>query len=110
MVACSDIKEIGLEKGKKLNTESEKNCRTKESIRENIGQKRLEVLRAISERTKNKKGFDLNFILLNIDSDLMDNSDVLLTCYCVRTPDYGIISSKLYGAKTIDKKTLYYGK
>ena len=89
MVACSDIKEIGLEKDKKLNTESEKNYRTEESIRENIGQKRLEVLRAISERTKNKHGYDLNFILLNIDSDLMDNGDVLLTCYCVRLPDYG---------------------
>lgn len=54
MVACSDIKEIGLEKDKKLNTESEKNYRTEEIIREIIGQKRLEVLSAISERTKNK--------------------------------------------------------
>ena len=107
MVACSNIKGIGLEKDMNLNTESEKNYRTKENIRKNIEEKRLEV---ISERTKNKKDCDSNFILLNVDSDLMDNSGVLLTCYCVRLLDYGIISSKLYGAKTTDKKTLYHSK
>ena len=91
MVVCSDIKEIGLKLDKKLN--SEKNYR----INKNIKEKNLEVLQVISERTKNKKGCDLNSILLNIDSDLLDNSDVLLTLE--RLVDYGIISSKLYAGK-----------
>ena len=55
MAACSDIKEIGLELDKELNTVLEKNYRIKENIRENIKEKNLEVLRVISERTKNKK-------------------------------------------------------
>ena len=90
-MVCSDIKEIGLKLDKKLN--SEKNYR----INKNIKEKNLEVLQVISERTKNKKGCDLNSILLNIDSDLLDNSDVLLTLE--RLVDYGIISSKLYAGK-----------
>ena len=55
MAACSDIKEIGLELDKELNAVLEKNYRIKENIRENIKEKNLEVLRVISERTKNKK-------------------------------------------------------
>ena len=55
MAACSDMKEIGLELDKELNTVLEKNYRIKENIRENIKEKNLEVLRVISERTKNKK-------------------------------------------------------
>ena len=93
MVVCSDIKEIGLKLDKKLNSVLEKNYR----ISKNIKEKNLEVLQVISERTKNKKGCDLNSILLNIDSDLLDNSDVLLTLE--RLVDYGIISSKLYAGK-----------
>ena len=93
MVVCSDIKEIGLKLDKKLNSVLEKNYR----INKNIKEKNLEVLQVISERTKNKKGCDLNSILLNIDSDLLDNSDVLLTLE--RLVDYGIISSKLYAGK-----------
>ena len=49
------MKEIGLELDKELNTVLEKNYRIKENIRENIKEKNLEVLRVISERTKNKK-------------------------------------------------------
>ena len=92
-MVCSDIKEIGLKLDKKLNSVLEKNYR----INKNIKEKNLEVLQVISERTKNKKGCDLNSILLNIDSDLLDNSDVLLTLE--RLVDYGIISSKLYAGK-----------
>ena len=55
MAACSDIKEIGLELDKELNTVLEKNYRIKDNIRENINEKNLEVLRVISERTKTKK-------------------------------------------------------
>ena len=55
MAACSDIKEIGLELDKELNTVLEKNYRIKDSISENINEKNLEVLRVISERTKTKK-------------------------------------------------------
>ena len=54
MAACSDIKEIGLKLDKELNTVLEKNYRITENIRENIKEKNLEVLRVISERTKNK--------------------------------------------------------
>ena len=97
MVACSDIKEIGLELDKELNTVLEKNYRITENIRENVKEKNLEVLRVISERTKNKKGCDLNSILLNVDNDLLENRDVLLTLE--RLVDYGIISSKLYAGK-----------
>ena len=93
MLACSDIKEIGLELDKELNTVLEKNYRIKENIRENIKGKNLEVFRVISKRTKNKKGCDLNSILLNVDSDLLDNSDVLLTLE--RLVDHRITSSKL---------------
>ena len=78
MAAYSDINEIGLELDKELNTVLEKNYRIKDNIRENIKEKNLEVLQVISERTKNKKGCNLNSILLNVDSDLLDNSDVLL--------------------------------
>ena len=78
MAAYSDIKEIGLELDKELNTVWEKNYRIKDNIRENIKEKNLEVLQVISERTKNKKGCNLNLILLNVDSDLLDNNDVLL--------------------------------
>ena len=78
MAAYSDIKEIGLELDKELNTVWEKNYRIKDNIRENIKEKNLEVLQVISERTKNKKGCNLNSILLNVDSDLLDNNDVLL--------------------------------
>ena len=92
-MVCSDIKEIGLKLDKKLNSVLEKNYR----INKNIKEKNLEVLQVISERTKNKKGCDLNSILLNIDSDLLDNSDVLLTLE--RLVDYGIILSKLYAGK-----------
>ena len=94
MAACSDIKEIGLELSKELNTVLEKNYRIKENIRENIKEKNLELLQVISERTKNKNGCDLNSIFLNVDSDLLDNSDVLLTLE--RLVDHGITSSKLY--------------
>ena len=97
MVVCSDIKEIGLELDKELNSVLEKNYRIKENIEEDIKEKNLEVLRVISERTKNKKVWDLNSILLNVDSGLLDNSDVLLTLE--RLVDYGIISSKLYAGK-----------
>ena len=97
MAVCSDIKEISLELDKELNSVLEKNYRIKENIKEDIKEKNLEVLRVISERTKNKKGCDLNSILLNVDSDLLDNSDVLLTLE--RLVDYGIISSKLYAGK-----------
>ena len=97
MAVCSDIKKIGLELDKELNSVLEKNYRIKENIKEDIKEKNLEVLRVISERTKNKKGCDLNSILLNVDSDLLDNSDVLLTLE--RLVDYGIISSKLYAGK-----------
>ena len=97
MVACSDIKEIGSELDKELNTVLEKNYRIKDNIRENIKEKNLEVLRVISETTKNKKAYDLNSILLNVDSDLLDNSDVLLTLE--RIVDHGIISSKLYAGR-----------
>ena len=75
---------------KELNTVLEKNYRMKENIRENVKKKNLEVLRVTSERTKNKKGCDLNLILLNDDSDLLDNIDVLLTLE--RRVDHGIIS------------------
>ena len=61
MAACSDMKEIGLELDKELNTVLEKNYRIKENIRENIKEKNLEVLRVISERTKNKKRLWLEF-------------------------------------------------
>ena len=64
MAAYSDIKEIGLELDKELNTVWEKNYRIKDNIRENIKEKNLEVLQVISERTKNKKGCNLNSILL----------------------------------------------
>ena len=97
MAVCSDIKKIGLELDKELNSVLEKNYRIKENIKEDIKENNLEVLRVISERTKNKKGCDLNSILLNVDSDLLDNSDVLLTLE--RLVDYGIISSKLYAGK-----------
>ena len=97
MAACSDIKKIGLELYKEFNAVLERNYRIKENIRENIKEKNLEILRVISERTKNKKGCDLNSILLNADSDLLDNSDVLLTLE--RLVNYGIISSKLYAGK-----------
>ena len=97
MAVCSDIKEISLELDKELNSVLEKNYRIKENIKEDIKENNLEVLRVISERTKNKKGCDLNSILLNVDSDLLDNSDVLLTLE--RLVDYGIISSKLYAGK-----------
>ena len=97
MAVCSDIKKIGLELDKELNSVLEKNYRIKENIKEAIKENNLEVLRVISERTKNKKGCDLNSILLNVDSDLLDNSDVLLTLE--RLADYGIISSKLYAGK-----------
>ena len=97
MAACSDIREIVLECDQKLNTVLEKNYTIKENIRENIKEKNLEVLRVISKRTKNKKGCDLNLILLNVDSDLVDNSDFLLTLE--RLVDYGFISSKFYAGK-----------
>ena len=97
MAVCSDIKKIGLELDKELNSVLEKNYRIKENIKEDIKENNLEVLRVISERTKNKKGCDLNSILLNVDSDLLDNSDVSLTLE--RLVDYGIISSKLYAGK-----------
>ena len=97
MAVCSDIKKIGLELDKELNSVLEKNYRIKENIEEDIKEKNLEVLRVISERTKNKKVWDLNSILLNVDSGLLDNSDVLLTLE--RLVDYGIISSKLYAGK-----------
>ena len=97
MAACSDIKKIGLELDKEFNAVLERNYRIKENIRENIKEKNLEILRVISERTKNKKGCDLKSILLNADSDLLDNSDVLLTLE--RLVNYGIISSKLYAGK-----------
>ena len=97
MAVYSDIKKIGLELDKELNSVLEKNYRIKENIKEDIKENNLEVLRVISERTKNKKGCDLNSILLNVDSDLLDNSDVLLTLE--RLVDYGIISSKLYAGK-----------
>ena len=97
MAVCSDIKKIGLELDKELNSVLEKNYRIKENIKEAIKENNLEVLRVISERTKNKKGCDLNSILLNVDSDLLDNSDVLVTLE--RLVDYGIISSKLYAGK-----------
>lgn len=88
MAACSNIKEICLGLDKELNTVLEK------KILKKISKKRtLEVLRVISERTKNKKGCDLNSILLNVDSDLLDNilltGNVLLTLE--RLVDYGII-------------------
>ena len=97
MAVYSDIKKIGLELDKELNSVLEKNYRIKENIKEDTKENNLEVLRVISERTKNKKGCDLNSILLNVDSDLLDNSDVLLTLE--RLVDYGIISSKLYAGK-----------
>ena len=97
MAVYSDIKKIGLELDKELNSVLEKNYRIKENIKEDIKENNLEVLRVISERTKNKKGCDLNSILLNVDSDLLDNCDVLLTLE--RLVDYGIISSKLYAGK-----------
>ena len=81
---------------KELNTVLEKNYRIKDNIRENIKEKNLEVLRVISETTKNKKACDLNLILLNVDSDLLDNN-VLLTLE--RLVDQGIISSKLYAGR-----------
>ena len=74
MAACSDIKEIGLVLDKELNIVLEKNYRIKDNIKENIKEKNLEVLRVISERTKNKESCDLNSILLNVDSDSLDNS------------------------------------
>ena len=97
MAACNDIKEIGLELDKELNTVLEKNYRITENIKENINEKNMEVLRIISERKENKKGCDLNSILLNVDSDLLDNSDVFLTLE--RLVNYGIISSKFYAGK-----------
>ena len=69
MAASDGIKEIGLELDRKLNTVLEKNQRIKENIRENIKEKNLEVLRVISKTS----------ILVNVDSDLLDNSDALLT-------------------------------
>ena len=42
-------------------------------------EKRNERNYDISQRMKNEKGCDLNLILLNLGSDLLDNSDVLLT-------------------------------
>ena len=54
---------------------------------------------------KIKKGCDLNSILLNVDSDLLDNSNVLLTVE--RLVDHGIISSKLYaGRRTYKLSTI----
>ena len=43
MVACSDMKEIGLKLDKELNTVLEKNYKIKETIGENIKEKNLEV-------------------------------------------------------------------
>ena len=43
MAACSDIKEIGLELDKELNTVLEKNYRIKENIRKNIKEKNFEL-------------------------------------------------------------------
>ena len=77
MAACSNVKEFCLELDKEFNTVLEKNYRIKENIRKNIKEKNLEVLPIISERTKNKKGCDLNSILLNVDSGL--KSYTLLT-------------------------------
>ena len=59
---------------KELNIVLGKNYR----IKENIKEKNLKVLPFISERTKNKKDCDLNSILLNVGSDLLGNSDVLI--------------------------------
>ena len=87
--ACNSIKEIGLELDKELNSVLKTNYRIKENIRQNIKEKNLEVLRVISERTKNKKRCDLNSILLNVDSDLLNNSNILLILE--RLVDYGII-------------------
>ena len=89
VAACSSIKEIGLELDKELNSVLKTNYRIKENIRQNIKEKNLEVLRVISERTKNKKRCDLNSILLNVDSDLLNNSNILLILE--RLVDYGII-------------------
>ena len=97
MAACSDIKEISLQLDKEFNTVLEKNYRIKGNIRENIKEKNLEVLRVLLERTKNEKGCDLNSVLLNVDSNLLNNNDVLLTLE--RLVDYGIISSKLSAGK-----------
>ena len=87
--ACSSVKEIGLELDKELNSVLKTNYRIKENIRQNIKEKNLEVLRVISEGTKNKKRCDLNSILLNVDSDLLYNSNILLILE--RLVDYGII-------------------
>ena len=87
--AFSSIKEIGLELDKELNSVLKTNYRIKENIRQNIKEKNLEVLRVISEGTKNKKRCDLNSILLNVDSDLLNNSNILLILE--RLVDYGII-------------------
>ena len=89
VAACSSIKEIGLELDKELNSVLKTNYRIKENIRQNIKEKNLEVLRVISEGTKNKKRCDLNSILLNVDSDLLNNSNILLILE--RLVDYGII-------------------
>ena len=89
VAACSSIKEIGLELDKEFNSVLKTNYRIKENIRQNIKEKNLEVLRVISEGTKNKKRCDLNSILLNVDSDLLNNSNILLILE--RLVDYGII-------------------
>ena len=100
--ACSSIKEIGLELDKELNTVLKTNYRIKENIRQNIKEKNLEVLRVISEGTKNKKRCDLNSILLNVDSDLLNNSNILLILE--RLVDYGIIWSKLYLGRCVAER------
>ena len=101
MAVCSEIKEIGLKLDKELNNVLEKKYSIKENIKANIKEKNLKVLRVISEKAKNKKVCDLNLILLNVDSDLLDNSDVLVTLE--RLVDYRIISSKLYAGKRSHK-------
>ena len=96
MAVCSNIKEIGLELDKELNTVLEKNYKIKK-ILETISKKNLEVLWVISERMKNRKVCDLNSILVNVDSDLLDNSNVLLTLE--QLVNYRFRSSKLYAGK-----------
>ena len=57
------------------------------------------------EQKKQKKSCGLNSISLNVDSNLLDNIDILLTLE--RLVDHGIISSKLYaGRKTYKLSTI----
>ena len=48
-----------------------------------------------------KKGYNLNSILIGVDCDLLDNSNVLLTLE--QLVDYGIISLKLSAGKMTQK-------